>query len=85
MILVDGVILATDGKFSLYVIDPSPEGFKPLATAEILKPAGATNTDPNAPPSRTGGGTNNWGPMALADGKLLIRDQSRLICLRVAK
>jgi outer membrane protein assembly factor BamB len=85
MILVDGVILATDGKFSLYVIDPSPEGFKPLATAETLKPAGATNTDPNAPPSRTGGGTNNWGPMALADGKLLIRDQSRLICLRVAK
>jgi len=30
MILADGVILASDGIKSLYVIEPSPEGFKPL-------------------------------------------------------
>ena len=84
MILADGVILATDGKNSLYVIEPSPEGFKPLATAEVLKPAG--NSDNNQPAtSRMGGAAQNWAPIALADGKLLIRDQSRLICVRVAK
>ena len=30
-------------------------------------------------------GSQNWGPMALADGKLLMRDQSRMICVKVAK
>lgn len=28
MILADGLILATDGKKTLYLIEPSPEGFK---------------------------------------------------------
>jgi len=27
----------------------------------------------------------NWAPIALADGKLLIRDQSRLLCVKVAE
>ena len=27
----------------------------------------------------------NWAPLALADGKLLIRDQSRLMCVKVAQ
>jgi outer membrane protein assembly factor BamB len=84
MILADGVILATDGRNSLYVIEPSPSGFKPLATAEVLKPAG--NSDNNQPTtSRMGGVAQNWAPIALADGKLLIRDQNRLLCVRVAK
>jgi hypothetical protein len=30
-------------------------------------------------------GIQNWAPMALADGKLLIRDQSRLLCLKVVE
>jgi len=30
-------------------------------------------------------GTQNWAPIALADGRLLIRDQSRLMCLKVTK
>jgi outer membrane protein assembly factor BamB len=84
MILVDGVILATDGRSNLYVIDPSPAGFKPLATAEVLKTAGSSETD-QAAPSRMGGGVQNWAPIALAGGKLLIRDQSRLMCVRVGK
>lgn len=90
MILADGVILATDGKNSLYVIEPSPDGFKPLASAEILKPG--ANPDNNqttsanqTAPSRMGGMAQNWAPIALADGRLLIRDQSRLMCVRVAK
>jgi outer membrane protein assembly factor BamB len=38
MILVDGVLLATDGSTKLYVIDPDPAGFKPLASAQLLEP-----------------------------------------------
>ena len=83
MILVDGVILATDGRTSLYVIEPSPSGFKPLATAEVLKTAASSETE-QAAPSRFGGGVQNWAPIALANGKLLIRDQSRLMCVKVA-
>jgi len=83
MILADGVILATDGRKSLYVIEPSPEGFRPLATAEVLAEGGISGDDTMA--ARIGGSTQNWAPIALAGGKLLIRDQNRLICVRVAK
>ncbi len=67
MIIADGVILATDGNRSIYLIEPDPSGFKPLTSSVILE-AG-----------------QNWAPIALADGKLLIRDQKRLICVKVAK
>jgi hypothetical protein len=83
MILVDGLILATDGSTKLYLIEPSPSGFKPLASAEVLKVGGISGNDPMA--SRVGGSTQNWGPMALADGKILIRDQTHLMCVKVAK
>jgi outer membrane protein assembly factor BamB len=91
MILADGLILATDGKNSLYIIEPSPEGFKPLATAEVLKPIAnpvnnqTTSANNQQAPSRMSGMAQNWGPLALADGMLLIRDQTRLMCVRVAK
>jgi outer membrane protein assembly factor BamB len=79
MIYVDGLILATDGAKSLYLIEPDTSGFKPLASSELLaaKPGD----------ERMGGmfATQNWGPIALSDGKLLIRDQSRLLCIRVAR
>jgi outer membrane protein assembly factor BamB len=83
MILADGLILATDGRKSLYLIEPDPSGFKPLASAELLKEGGISGDDQMA--SRVGGATQNWGPMALADGKLLLRDQGRLMCVKVAK
>jgi len=67
MILADGLILATDGRKTLYLIQPGPLGFKPLASAEML------------------GDGQNWGPLALSEGKLLLRDQNRLMCIRVAK
>jgi outer membrane protein assembly factor BamB len=67
MILADGLILATDGNKTLYLIQPDPSGFKPLASAEILKMG------------------QNWAPIALVDGKLLIRDQSQLKCVKVIK
>jgi len=84
MILADGLILATDGSKTLYLIDPDTTGFKPLASAELLGEGGAgSENDPVA--SRVGGTTQNWGPLALADGRLLIRDQNRMMCVRVVK
>jgi outer membrane protein assembly factor BamB len=81
MILADGLFLATDGLSSLYLIEPSPTAFKPIAKASALREGGASMEGMSA----VGGSTQNWGPMALADGKLLIRDQSRMICVKVAE
>lgn len=83
MILVDGLILATDGRQSLYLIEPDPSGFRPVASAELLKPGGISGNDQVA--LMTGGSTQNWGPLALAEGKLLLRDQTRLICVKITK
>jgi outer membrane protein assembly factor BamB len=66
-ILADGLLLSTDGRRSLYLIEPDPSAFKPLASVRLLE------------------GNQNWAPLALADGKLLIRDQSNLLCLKVAQ
>jgi outer membrane protein assembly factor BamB len=67
IVLVDDVLLATDGNRKLYVIQPDPTGFKPLASADLLEPG------------------ENWAPLALADGKLLIRDQKQMKCVQVAQ
>ena len=66
-ILVDGLLLSTDGNKRLYLIQPDPSGFKPLASAELLEQG------------------ENWAPIALVDGKVLIRDQKSLKCVAVAK
>jgi outer membrane protein assembly factor BamB len=79
MILADGLILATDGAKKLYLIAPDPTAFKPIASAELL--AEQKSDDPMAAKF----GTQNWAPIALADGKLLIRDQSLLMCVKVAQ
>lgn len=82
MILVDGLILATDGRKSLYLIEPDPSEFKPLASAEML---GEEGTETEGIARAIGGSTQNWGPMALSDGKLLIRDHRQLKCLKVVQ
>lgn len=84
MILADGLIIATDGRNNLYLIEPSPEGFEPIATAEVLKSDENISSD-QATPNRMGGVAQNWAPIALSDGRLLIRNQSRLMCVRVTK
>jgi hypothetical protein len=66
-ILADGLLLSTDGNRMLYLLEPDPSGFKPLASAELLEQG------------------NNWAPLALVDGRLLIRDQKTLKCLAVAQ
>jgi hypothetical protein len=79
MILADGLILATDGAQTLYLIEPDPAEFKPLASTELLV-AQASEDEFIAR-----FGTQNWAPIALADGKLLIRDQSRMMCVKVTE
>ncbi len=79
MVIADGLMLATDGSKTLYLIEPGPEGFKLLAKAELL--AEQKFADDRAARH----GTQNWAPLALADGKLLIRDQSRMLCVKVGK
>jgi len=66
-ILVEDLLLATDGRKMLYLIEPDPSGFKPLASAELLESG------------------ENWAPLALVDGKLLIRDHKNLKCVVVAQ
>jgi outer membrane protein assembly factor BamB len=66
-ILAEGRLLATDGNTKLYLLEPTPSGFKPLASAVVLEPG------------------DNWAPLALVDGKLLIRGQKELKVLQVAR
>jgi outer membrane protein assembly factor BamB len=75
LILADGLLLGTDGSSKLYLIEPDPSAFKPIATAELLKGESGDQRFP----------TQNWAPLALASGRLLIRDQSRLMCVKVAR
>ena len=81
-ILADGLLLATDGFNTLYLIQPNPTGFNPLSKAELLKEGGVDTTNGM---TSFGGSTQNWAPMAMADGKLIIRDQSRMMCIKVAE
>ena len=83
MILADGLILASDGARSLYLVEPNPAEFKQLASAELFPEAAAGSENDIA--SRVGGRNQNWAPMALADGKLLVRDQAHMKCVRVAQ
>jgi hypothetical protein len=76
MILADGLILATDGANTLYLIEPSAESFKPISKAALLV------DDSGAMPS---GQNGNWAPLALADGMLLIRNHAKMMCVKVTK
>lgn len=63
-IIADDLIIALDGKTGiLYLVEPSPEGYKQLAMAPVVE------------------GRELWGPLAISDGKLLVRSQDILKCL----
>ena len=82
MILVNNLILATDGETTLYLIEPDPTGFKPIASASILNESGLSG---NERIISIVGTNQNWAPIALADGKLLIKGQSQMMCVKVAE
>jgi hypothetical protein len=66
-ILAEGLLLTSDGNTKLYLVEPNPTAFKPLASVELLEKG------------------DNWAPLALVDGKLLIRGQKELKVLQVAQ
>jgi hypothetical protein len=66
-ILAEGLLVTTDGDTKLYLVEPNPTSFKPIASAVVLEKG------------------DNWAPLALVDGKLLIRGQKELKCVQVAK
>ena len=62
-ILVDDMIISSDGEKTLYLIEPTPTELKVLAQAELLETK------------------QSWAPLALSDGKLVIRDQKQMKCV----
>lgn len=64
LLLADGLLFLIEGKAgTLFMIEASPEGYKELAIASLLK----------AP--------EVWAPLAYSNGKLIIRDQHKMVCL----
>lgn len=76
IIYADGLFIITDGVTGLYLVEADPAAFKPIASAQVLK---VTNPAPDAIDNQ------NWAPIALSDGKLIIRDQNRLICVKITR
>lgn len=69
LILADGLIFAMDGnKGILRLVEARPDGYKEVGQAKIVE----------------GKGGLVWGPMALADGKLIVRDQTQVKCVNVS-
>ncbi len=81
IIIADGLMLASDGAKTLYLVEPEETGFKQLAKAELL--VEQKSDDGNQ--FMASFGVQNWAAMALADGKLLLRDQTHMICVKVAE
>jgi outer membrane protein assembly factor BamB len=68
LIIADGLIYLLHGATGeLHLIEATPEAFRLLAKAKVLDAKGG----------------QAWAPMALADGRLLVRDLHQLKCLDV--
>jgi outer membrane protein assembly factor BamB len=63
--IANNVLYVLTDTGELAMVEPTPEGFNPLATAKILD------------------GQEAWAPMAIAGGRLLLRDLTRMVCLDV--
>ncbi|MGJ8697658.1 MAG: PQQ-binding-like beta-propeller repeat protein [Verrucomicrobiaceae bacterium] len=72
-IVADGMLIIQDGENGvLRLVEPSPKGFKLLAEANVFE------TDPDSKKD-----LKFWSNLALSDGKLIMRGQDRMICLRL--
>lgn len=70
-IVVDGMLIIQDGENGmLRLVEPSSKGFKLLAEANVFK------TDPKSRKD-----LQYWSNLALSNGKLIMRGQSRLLCI----
>ena len=66
-LLADGLIFAMNDSGLLRLIEATPESYKVLGQAQVLK------------------GRESWAPLALAGGRLIARDLTRMVCLDVAR
>ena len=67
VMIADGLILAMDDAGKLTLAEAVPTGFKPLTTG----------------PALAGEASEAWAPFALAGGRLLARDLTRMVCLQM--
>lgn len=66
MILVNGLIINQNGKNGdIHLIEPTPEGYKELGKASFF----------DSKKSQA------WSPMAFSNGKLLVRDMEKIVCV----
>lgn len=69
LVMIDGLILALGGSDGvLRLIEASPEGYKELASHAVFTNLRRRNN-------------NIWAPLAISNGKLVLRNQSQLKCL----
>jgi hypothetical protein len=74
-------IVKVDGKDHVVMVTSSINPFQRTSPDNELD--NVVGMDPLA--SRVGGRNQNWAPLALAGGRLLLRDQTQLKCLNVAQ
>lgn len=68
LIAINGLIINQNGKNGdIHLIEPSPEGYKELGKASFF------NSDKS----------QAWSPLAFSNGKLLVRDMEKLVCLNL--
>lgn len=85
MILVDGHLLIQDGEVGyLRSVKPSPKGYEELAVTDVF----GKKAEVDAQIAKQTGKAvikmpdfKYWSPMALADGRLIMRGQDKLKCL----
>lgn len=70
MILINGMIINQNGKNGdIHLIEPSPEGYKELGKASFF----------DSEKSQA------WAPMAFSQGKLIIRDMEKMVCVDLTR
>lgn len=66
LILIDGLIINQNGKNGdIYLIEPSPEGYQEIGKASFFDSKNS----------------QAWAPLAFGQGKLLVRDMEKLVCV----
>lgn len=85
MILVDGHLLIQDGEVGyLRVVKPSPEGYNEVALYDTFGKKAEVDEQIAKQEGRSTIKVPDfkyWSPMALSNGRLIVRGQERMICL----
>jgi outer membrane protein assembly factor BamB len=66
IIMIDGLLVCQNGKNGdIHLVEPSPTGYKELGKASFF------NSDKS----------QAWAPLAFAQGKLIVRDMEKMVCV----